>query len=323
MFDFLKKYLTNKEYEVIQKRYFENKTLQAIGDEMALTRERIRQIQNNGINKLKRIIETTKVQAVIEKIEQHLQKNSNFTCYKNLQNHFQEHTIGELELIVDTSQNIDTIKKTQNFKHSCGLNNKVDKGKLNQIHKKIIQELKKNSSPINTSKFIIEIQKKQDGYTSQKTIQGIIEISEQTRILDNKVGHISCREVNPKSIKDKAIIVLERAHQPLHFRDINQKIHQEKFDRKTVTLEAVHNELIRYEDFVLVGRGLYALSKWGYTKGTVKDIIHQILKANGALPKKLIVEKVLEQRKVKIGTISLNLQKYPEFKRVGRATYSL
>jgi hypothetical protein len=32
---------------------------------------------------------------------------------------------------------------------------------------------------------------------------------------------------------------------------------------------------------------------------------------------------VLKQRKVKIGTISLNLQKNPHFVRVGRAVYDL
>ncbi|MBT6143347.1 hypothetical protein HOH51_02425 [bacterium] len=90
-----------------------------------------------------------------------------------------------------------------------------------------------------------------------------------------------------------------------------------------MTVEAVHNELIRYEDFVLVGRGLYALSEWGYTKGTVKDVIYQILEEYGPLKKKEIVEHVLKKRQVKIGTISLNLQKNTEFKRVGRAIYSI
>ena len=85
----------------------------------------------------------------------------------------------------------------------------------------------------------------------------------------------------------------------------------------------MHNELIRYDDFVLVGRGLYALQSWGYTKGTVKDVIFEILNENGPMKKKEIVEEVLKRRQVKIGTISLNLQKNPEFKRVGRAIYSI
>ena len=72
---------------------------------------------------------------------------------------------------------------------------------------------------------------------------------------------------------------------------------------------ALHNELIRYEDFVLVGRGLYALKSWGFTKGTVKDVIFEILKENGPMKKKEIVEEVLKRRQVKIGTISLTYKK--------------
>ena len=88
-------------------------------------------------------------------------------------------------------------------------------------------------------------------------------------------------------------------------------------------MQAVHNELIRYDQFVLVGRGLYALSKWGYEPGTVANVIEKLLEKNGPMSKKQIVEEVLAQRNVKIGTISLNLQKNPQFVRVGRAVYDI
>ena len=95
------------------------------------------------------------------------------------------------------------------------------------------------------------------------------------------------------------------------------------FDKKVVTVQAVHNELIRYDQFVLVGRGLYALAKWGYEPGTVSDVIEKLLEKNGPMSKKQIIKEVLNKRDVKIGTISLNLQKNPSFVRVGRAVYSL
>ena len=90
-----------------------------------------------------------------------------------------------------------------------------------------------------------------------------------------------------------------------------------------MTEQAVHNELIRYEQFVLVGRGLYALKEWGYREGTVEDIIRFILTKKSPMTKQEIIQGVLKQRQVKKGTISLNLQKCPDFKRVGRAVYSL
>jgi hypothetical protein len=42
--------------------------------------------------------------------------------------------------------------------------------------------------------------------------------------------------------------------------------------------QTVHNELIKDKRFVLVGRGIYALSDWGYKRGTVKEVITEILK---------------------------------------------
>jgi hypothetical protein len=108
----------------------------------------------------------------------------------------------------------------------------------------------------------------------------------------------------------------------LHFMEIANRIRESRFDHKNVTVQAVHNELIRYPQFVLVGRGLYALREWGYEPGTVADVIESILKEKGPLSKKEIIAEVAKQRTVKVGTISLNLQKMPYFVRVGRAVYS-
>ena len=89
----------------------------------------------------------------------------------------------------------------------------------------------------------------------------------------------------------------------MHFVDIANKITNSEFDKKVVTTQAVHNELIRYDSFVLVGRGLYALKEWGFKKGTVAEVIESLLR--------------------KKCTISLNLQKNSQFVRVGRAVYAL
>jgi DNA-directed RNA polymerase delta subunit len=131
------------------------------------------------------------------------------------------------------------------------------------------------------------------------------------------------RHINPKSIRDKALIVLRKEGKPMHFVDIATAITDYAFDAKKVTVQAVHNELIRYPQFVLVGRGLYALKEWGYQDGTVTDIIESLLKKKSPMTKQDIMKGVLKQRQVKKGTISLNLQKNPQFVRVGRAVYAL
>ena len=110
----------------------------------------------------------------------------------------------------------------------------------------------------------------------------------------------------------------------MHFSEISKKIKQSDFKRKDVTTQAIHNELIKDDRFILVGRGIYALKEWGFKKGTVSDVITDILKkANEPLHRDEIVKQVLQNRYVKETTILLNLQGKKQFKRVAKATYAL
>jgi len=82
----------------------------------------------------------------------------------------------------------------------------------------------------------------------------------------------------------------------------------------------VHNELIRSNEFVLVGRGLYALKDWGYEPGTVKEVIARILKEanNQSLTEEEITSAVLKQRMVKESTIFSSLQDKNLFEKDGK-----
>ena len=82
--------------------------------------------------------------------------------------------------------------------------------------------------------------------------------------------------------------------------------------------------MIKYDDFVLVGRGVYGLKRWGLVSGSVADVIAQVIESNQrVMSKHEIVKEVQKLRDVKVGTISLNLQKNERFIRVGRAMYTL
>jgi hypothetical protein len=72
-----------------------------------------------------------------------------------------------------------------------------------------------------------------------------------------------------------------------------------------------------------VGRGIYALGDWGYTPGTVADIITDVLRQQSPLHKDEIVKRVLQKRQVKTTTIVLNLQEKDQFVCVAKATYAL
>ena len=130
-------------------------------------------------------------------------------------------------------------------------------------------------------------------------------------------------EVSPRGVRDKAYLVLRREGKPLHFSDITEHINEAEFSNRKAYVQTVHNELIKDERFVLVGRGLYALTDWGYTPGTVRDILVEVLKSQGPLTKEQVLEETLKKRHVRPNTIILNLQNGDMFSRGEDGRYAL
>lgn len=147
------------------------------------------------------------------------------------------------------------------------------------------------------------------------------------RIVRNPFGDFglrSWRAAVPRSVGDKAYLVLKAHGTPLHFRAVAEEINRLRFDRKHALAETVHNDLIRDPRFVLVGRGLYALREWGFTPGHVSEVIVRLLKeAHRPLPKSEIVAEVLKQRFVKRNTVLLCLLNRSLFRPLPDGVYAL
>lgn len=129
----------------------------------------------------------------------------------------------------------------------------------------------------------------------------------------------------PRSARDKAYLALFYKKEPLHFKKIAKLIDETWPKKKKPALaETVHNELIKDERFVLVGRGIYALAQWGYAKGTVQDIIRNVLiKTGRPMKQEEIIKEVSSQRIVKPSTIVLNLKNKNVFIALPEGMYAL
>ena len=131
-------------------------------------------------------------------------------------------------------------------------------------------------------------------------------------------------ETNPRGVGDKAYAVLRRHAKPEHFTQITDLINQANFDHKHANPQTVHNELIKDQRFVLVGRGLYGLTEWGYIPGTVADVLESLLQhSKQGLTREELIEQVLAQRHVKKNTILLGLQNEKRFMRTPENRYVL
>lgn len=328
--------LTQKEKEVIIKRFSLNneprQTLEKIGQQFSVTRERIRQIEKIALAKLRRTIENTRFSEVTRIAKEILTSHGGVSA--------EERLISEiLQKLYSTSEVDAPIVKlalaiSPEFiafeKHGllrpCWRTKEMNEEELLLITDTAFQLLSKKKDVLTSQQMAEEVLanfKEKGKNPKLETIMSMFPIDMRFKEVNGTIGLMTWRHINPKSIRDKAYIVLKREGKPLHFVEIANKITEAGFDKKIVTTQAVHNELIRDDHFVLVGRGLYALKEWGYKKGTVADIIEDLLRKKSPLTKQEIIAGVLKQRHVKKGTISLNLQKNPQFVRIGRAVYTL
>jgi len=323
--------LTDKEREVLIRRYSlhnqPKETLEKIGQGFSVTRERVRQIENAALKKLRRTLSNTKLKEVTQSAFNILESHDGLLLESKLIQKIIQ-TVTDLaidsnivKLALSIEEDIIKVKKNSLFKPAWRLD-RIQERLLRDVIDAAYEILRKSNDILGVQDLIGKISKKLGQKASEKFILACLEVSKLFKRVETGWGLMEWRHINPKSIRDKAYIVLKRATKPLHFVDIANRIVDAEFDHKVVTIQAVHNELIRGENFVLVGRGLYALKEWGYVEGTVSDVIERILKkAQKPLEKSEIVKRVLAVRQVKIGTIALNLQKNPRFVRVGRAVY--
>jgi hypothetical protein len=327
--------LTEKEVTVIKKRFAlqgqQKQTLEHIGKHFNVTRERIRQIESIALGKLRRTVRTTQLHEVNELAKSILRAHGGLMREDDLISAVLKRIQGSTDLdgaVLRLAYSIDNEIVAGTRGNTFAAFWRLDSLSMDDttlIVNNIVKILKKRKSCMQSDELVSAIQALnlfQDRMPSRELIVSCLKIDERLREIAEGWGLTEWRFVRPRSIRDKVEIILKKAGEPLHFMEIANRIRDAAFDHKNVTVQAVHNELIRYPEFVLVGRGLYALSEWGYEPGTVADVIERILKAKGPMSKKDIIAEVGRQRTVKVGTISLNLQKMPYFKRVGRAVYA-
>jgi len=305
--------LSQKEKHVIKRRFnLDNTyraTLEEIGKQFNVTRERIRQIEKNALTKLQRNVGNTDLQQLNEFIKDLLKEKGGVMTEDNL-----------FAALISIERVPNTINYHPYIKFAD-----IEDGHIKQVTTKTISVLKKKTDILANSKIFDDLKKNIKTLDASMLPQviSLFTLDKRLKPVENGIGLASWRHINPKTLRDKIYFVLNKNKKPLHFIDIVNKITELKFDNKRINLQAVHNELIRHDQFVLIGRGIYALKEWGYVEGTVADIIKDVLKDGKAKSQDTIIKEVLKQRQVKKITIILNLKNKPMFERVGREQYKL
>lgn len=318
-----------REREIITRRYglFDRKeTLEQIGELLGITRERVRQLEKAVMTRLRTAAEEGKLPHLDEVQTRILSELTNFggvACVgvltEKLVTENSRDEQSRLAFLARLCPELIVIDEDNDF-HLCVANSSLhDEKQIKKLVSSLIDVIKKGGE--STS---IETIAGQAGMENSHHAKALAHTSKHLATLNDKWGLIKWPMVNPKNIRDKIYVILSQSARHMHFNEIADSIKKSEFKRKDVTTQAIHNELIKDGRFVLIGRGIYALKEWGYERGTVSDIITQVLRDEGGpLHRDEIVKRVLKNRYVKETTILLNLQGKSQFKRVAKATYAL
>ncbi len=318
-----------REREIVSRRYglFDRKeTLEQIGELLGITRERVRQLEKAVVTRLKTQAENGQiphVQEVQSAFVAAVTEMGNVTRVQELSARFTDTNTrldqSRVAFLAQLCPELSVIEDNDHFHHAVGITVHHNEKKIKELVTGLIDTIKKHGEPAEIAVFADKA-----GHTDHAHTQALASTSKHLATLNNRWGLIKWPMVNPKNIRDKIYVILKENGAHMHFNEIAEAIKDSDFKRKDVTTQAIHNELIKDKRFVLIGRGIYALKEWGYSKGTVADIIADVLKkADEPLHRDEIVKRVLESRYVKETTILLNLQGKQQFKRVAKATYTL
>lgn len=315
--------LKDRSLDIVKSRFgigadTERKTLEAIGEKYGITRERVRQIEQAALNILKKSAEYKSEQTTWDELKNVIQDLGGLVAENELlesiskDEEIQNHVHFYLVLGDEFVKHREDDDFVTRWSVDQELSERVHSSLKNLYSQLSDDELISESDMVN--RFIDELKTINVEEANEEMAKRWLCLSKG--ICKNPLGEWGKRDasgVKARGIKDYAYLMMRKHGSPMHFREVAEAI-TDTFEKKCHTATC-HNELIKDNRFVLVGRGMYALSEWGYKPGVVREVIKEILKREGPLTKEEVVDKVMKERYLKKNTILVNLQNPKYFKK--------
>ena len=303
----------------------ERETLEAIGDRSGITRERVRQIEAAGLDAIRASKVFKESRPAFEELANYISSLGAIlpeeTLLSALGKDVKSRNRFRFFLMLDSS--FFRERETNDFLARWH----IDKATAKQIHDALsrlyssLPDDEVYSEAEILDRFLDELKQVNDAYKNEEVLKRWLSLSK--KIGKNPLaqwGRATAPAIRIKGIRDYAYLAIKRHGEPMHFSEVSKAI-SALFSKKA-HIATTHNELIKDPRFVLVGRGLYALTEWGYTPGVVRDVIRETLEKEGPLKKEEIIKRVKKARFVKDNTILVNLNDPRYFKRMKDGRYT-
>lgn len=305
------------------------KTLHSIGQDEGVTRERIRQIEQVVLKNFKSEKSNVTRSSVIVNVQMALSQaliflggvaREEMLCQLlGLKDKTESAALG---FLLNCMSDVREIRETNRWKKYFRNQKHVEVESVIESARAILNEKKVLCGD---EEFFGKIRKGLGKDIADHVLYSVLTITHDlVRTTFGEWGIKGWVEATPRGVGDKGFVILKRKKEPLHFLQITNLINEANFDNRKAHYQTVHNELIRDERFILVGRGTYALREWGYQSGTVGDVLERIMKINSqAMMKEDLIDAVLKERMVKRNTILLALQNRKRFMKDENGKYAL
>ena len=323
--------LSPRAYEVIVNRFgltdeAERKTLEAIGQKYGITRERVRQIENAALSFIRKSESFKNEKAVFDELKKLVHSLGAIVSEHDFLNHVSKdkYTQNHIHFYLNLGDEFTKHKEDSHFKTRWSVDNEI----ADTIHKSL-KKLYENISDEELlveneliSRFLADVDHLSEQYKNEEIAKRWLSMTK--KLSKNPLGEwgkASSSSIKTRGVKDYAFLMMRKHGSPMHFREVAKAV-ANTFDKKCHTATC-HNELIKDPRFVLVGRGIYALSEWGYKTGVVRDVIKEMIKKNGPMSKEDIIDQVMKERYLKKNTILVNLQNTKYFKKNKSGLYTI
>ena len=275
----------------------ERMTLEAIGRRYGITRERVRQVEADGMLRIRKSPQIQDLKNVFAALENYFENQGKVLKEEHVLKNLAQHPKHEnhVYFLLTLHDPFVRFHESDEFHGRWAYGKDADERARKSLDH-TVGELRKIGGPIKEERLFEVLSSSVHVSTGEAVPQVVLSnwlgLSKLiSKNYFNEWGLIEFPEIKPRGVRDLSHMVLTKSGKQLHFSDVASGIGKLTF--KPVHTQTVHNELIKDARFVLVGRGLYALKSWGYAPGVVKDVIFDVLRKGGPMLKEKIVAAVL------------------------------
>jgi hypothetical protein len=326
----LVKTLSPRAREVVVARFglgtqLKRETLESIGERQSVTRERVRQIETLALENIRQSEAFKQNEEAFLELSRYVYSLGSILTEEQLLNHINgdQKRKNRFRFLLTLDNQFIREKETEEFFARWHIDEKT----ADNVHSALVKlyATLPDNDVIEEGELITRFLRELGDINAQYQDEEVLKrwLSCSKNIGSNplkKWGKAHIDQIKIKGIRDYAYIVVRNNKAPLHFREVASLI--SKLFQKKAHIATTHNELMKDDRFVLVGRGLYGLKEWGFEPGVVKDVIAEVLKT-GPKTRQEVLEEVKRKRQVKDNTILVNLNNPKFFKRQKDGTYSL